>query len=173
MGILPLPLAGVGDQLLTVEYGQDGLFVAANVWPGVETPEEVIEFYERCYSGLTEALRFSANEQRDTARYCEQIGFPGEVSARWMCLAGHTGDDYMRLFVGIFYRDSSPTTQDLIQAYKWFSLAVISGNKTAQISRDQLSPQMDLAQLAEAERLVAEWDPNPAECEIEAANSTN
>ncbi len=170
---VPFPVFFGRDQMLTVEYGPDGSFLTAQVWPDAETPEEVIEFYERCYSGLTEALRFSANEQRDTARYCEQIGFPGEVSARWMCLAGHTGDDYMRLFVGIFYRDSSPTTQDLIQAYKWFSLAVISGNKTAQISRDSLSPQLTPGQIAEAERLVSEWKPNPAECETIGTQAEN
>ena len=122
---------------------------------------------------LTEALRLSADEQRDTARFCEQIGFSNEVSARWMCLAGHTGDGYTRLFLGIHYRDSSPTTQDLIQAYKWFSLAVIAGDKTAQISRDLLSPQLTPGQIAEAERLVAEWEPNPAECETIGAQVEN
>jgi hypothetical protein len=28
-------------------------------------------------------------------------------------------------------------------------------------------------QIAEAERLLAEWEPNPAECEIETAGTTD
>jgi hypothetical protein len=34
---------------------------------------------------------------------------------------------------------------------------------------EQLTP----AQIAEAERLVAEWEPNPAECELETAVTTD
>ncbi len=161
----PLPIFRETDQMLTVEYGPDGSFLSAQVWPDAETPEEVIAPYERCYSSLTEALRFSADEQSDTAEYCEQIGFPDEVSARWMCLAAHTGDKYKRNHMstrlGILYRDSSPTTQDLIQAYKWFSLVVnAEGNLSDKLSLDRLSSQMEPAQIAEAERLVAEWEPN-------------
>ncbi len=169
----PLPVLYGTDQMLTVEYGPDDSFLTARVWPDTETPEDVIAPYKRCYSNLTEALRFSADEQFDTAEYCEQIGFPDEVSARWMCLAGHTGDNQMRRRLGMLNRDSSPATQDLIQAYKWFSLAAIAGDKSAKWSRDQLSPRMDLAQLAEAERLVAEWEPNPAECETIGAQAEN
>ena len=70
------------------------------------------------------------------------------------------------------YRDSSATTRDLIQAYKWFSLAAIAGDKSAKWSRDHLSSQMDPIQVAEAERLVAEWEPNPAKCKIETVGTT-
>ncbi len=169
----PLPVFYGTDQMLTVEYGPDGSFLTARVWPDTETPEDIIATYKRCYSNLTDALQFSAVEQVQIARHCEQIGFPDEVSARWMCLAGHTGDNEMRRQLGMRYRDSSPATQDLIQAYKWFSLAAIAGDKSAKWSRDHLSPQMDPAQLAEAERLVAEWEPNPAECEVEGAQAEN
>ena len=171
---IPIPLYFSPDQMLTVEYGPDGSFLTARVWPDTETPEDVIAPYKRCYSNLTEALRFSADEQFDTAEYCEQIGFPDEVSARWMCLAGHTGDNKMRRRLGMLYRDSSPATQDLMQAYKWFSLAAIAGDNSAKWSRDQLSPQMDPAQIAETKRLVAEWEPaNPAECETIGAQAEN
>ncbi len=60
-----------------------------------------------------------------------------------------------------------------MQAYKWFSLAAIAGDNSAKWSRDQLSPQMDPAQIAEAERLVAEWEPNPAECETIRTRAEN
>jgi len=39
--------------------------------------------------------------------------------------------------------------------------------------RDQLASVMTTAQLAEAERLVAEWEPNPAECETIGAQAEN
>ena len=37
---------------------------------------------------------------------------------------------------------------------------------------EQLAEEMTPDQIAKAERLLAEWEPNPAECEIETAGTT-
>lgn len=42
-GTYPLPAYYEKDQMLTVEYGLDGSFLTARVWPGTETAKEVIE----------------------------------------------------------------------------------------------------------------------------------
>ena len=38
---------------------------------------------------------------------------------------------------------------------------------------EQLAEEMTPDQIAEAERLVAEWEPNPAECEVEGEQAEN
>ncbi len=38
---------------------------------------------------------------------------------------------------------------------------------------EQLAEEMTPDQIAEAERLLAEWELNPAECEIETAGTTD
>ncbi len=53
------------------------------------------------------------------------------------------------------------------------ALARVVGLIWPKWSRDQLTPQMAPAQIAETERLVAEWEPNPAERESIAAPAEN
>ncbi len=57
----------------------------------------------------------------------------------------------------------------MVQAYKWFKLAMINGGEGLSVS--YLSRKMAPDQMAEAERLVAEWEPNPAECEVDQAEA--
>ena len=62
--------------------------------------------------------------------------------------------------------------QGLVEAYKWYSLAAKEGRVTTS-SRNSVAQQLTPNQIAETERLVAKWKPNPAECEIEAASHAN
>jgi len=61
----------------------------------------------------------------------------------------------------------------VLEAYKWYTLAAKNGNERATELRQDISDQMTPDQIAEAERLVAEWKPNPAECEAIAAQADN
>ncbi len=71
----------------------------------------------------------------------------------------------------IYYnRGETPQGHVLVQAYKWFKLAKVNDGEG---SLTYLSTKMAPDQLAEAERLVAEWEPNPAECEIIGAQAEN
>ena len=161
------------DQLLIVHYDPGSSYLKSHISRTARPTRVVLAIYESCYKSFDQALQLSPDDQARMAAKCRRWGMPDEVSARWWCLAGHTGDNEIRRQLGMRYRDSSATTRDLIQAYKWFSLAAIAGDKSAKWSRDHLSPQMDPAQLAEAERLVAEWEPNPAECEVGGAQAEN
>jgi hypothetical protein len=50
--------------------------------------------------------------------------------------------------------------KDLVQAYKWYSLAAVdSRDPIPGRNRDLLAEQMTAEQLAEAQRLVAAWKP--------------
>ena len=48
----------------------------------------------------------------------------------------------------------------------WYTLSAEQGNTAAQTALRPISRVLSPAQIGEAERLVAEWEPNPAECEI-------
>ncbi len=54
---------------------------------------------------------------------------------------------------------------DLALAYMWFNLAVTNGHKYASGWRANLAKEMSPDQIAEAERMAAEWEPDLAECE--------
>ena len=101
---------------------------------------------------------------------------------KWLCRAAHSGHGEARYDVADYYRYGyGDFSVDQVQAYKWLSLAEESGIGTGFkatfagfLSPDQIiAGQMTPAQVAEAERLVAEWQPNPTECEIETAGTTN
>jgi TPR repeat protein len=74
--------------------------------------------------------------------------------------------------MGLIYRAGYlGLEQNLVLAYVWQTLSFEAGYATAEQYRNRLSQEMTPAQIAEAERLVAEWEPNPAECEINSVES--
>ena len=106
--VLPLPLALVKDQLLTVEYGPDGSFLTAQVWPDTETPEDIKRFFklaserrveeaerrvklESCNLPFSEAIQLDAPTQHYLGTYCPGGVDPdaGPLRWQWTCLAAH------------------------------------------------------------------------------------
>jgi hypothetical protein len=80
------------------------------------------------------------------------------------CHAAHRGDDQARFDFGNSYRwGRGPVESDHVRAYLWYTLAGNTGY--AALYKDQEAAAMTPEQLADAERLVAEWQPNPAECD--------
>ncbi len=110
---------------------------------------------------------------------------------QWLCLAAHNENPEAQYKVGGFYENGrDPVRQDMVLAHIWYSLARANGfeesgtnykktdtgwaccfpNKLRQeVVAEKLSP----AEIVEAERLVAEWQPNPAECEAATAQLGN
>jgi hypothetical protein len=109
----------------------------------------------------------------------------------WVCLAATQGHAKARHETGHYYETGeNPVSQDLVRSYVWYSLAETSGYQEAgtrykktdtgmkccfsDISRREIvAENLAADQITEAERLVAEWEPNPAECEVEATKSEN
>ena len=72
--------------------------------------------------------------------------------------------------------------RDLVRAYAWYELAELGGfeyegSRYMQTAagweccskeKEILADEMTHDQIAEAGRLVAEWEPNPAECDIQS-----
>lgn len=137
-----------------------------------------------------EALDLKTMAEQGNADAQYQLGVlsssPRE-SWKWFCLAANQRHPQAQLEIGNFYETGrDPVSVDLGLAYVWYKLAELNGfeenvgsryRKTttgykccfpSKSHRQILAEQLDLAQLSEADRLVAEWEPNPAECEIEA-----
>jgi hypothetical protein len=57
---------------------------------------------------------------------------------------------------------------DPIKAYQSIGLAAFFGNRGAPLTKTTWRAGMTPDDVEEAERLVAEWEPNPAECEMKA-----
>ncbi len=75
--------------------------------------------------------------------------------------------------IGRSYHQGDETTErDPILAYMWFALSEASSDRLLRSAyREALAKSMSPTQIAEAERLVAEWKPDPRACEVETASS--
>jgi TPR repeat protein len=119
-------------------------------------------------------LEKRAKELDAAATYFLAYSVPNwEVSFRLFCLSAHEGFGEAQHEVGRYYGwGIEPVQRDQVEGYKWLSLAEASGEKSA-MQIDALAKSMTPDQIAEAERLVAEWEPDPAECELEPMQSAN
>ena len=85
---------------------------------------------------------------------------------RERCLMAVQGDKASQYLVAANYRYGySRFPVDLVRSYLWYHYAARGEPKVLEERIAHLVGKMTPSQLAEAERLVAEWEPNPAECE--------
>jgi len=96
----------------------------------------------------------------------------------WLCKAADQGDAEARHTIGWhFWLNRPPVGPDLVKADMWLTLAIQAGGEgsipawDANYRRDLVRNQMTPAQLAEAERMVAEWQPGQCEAEIKGAGA--
>jgi TPR repeat protein len=89
----------------------------------------------------------------------------GAQAAMWFRKAADQGDVAAQLRLGSMYSTGYGVQRDYKQAYRWLSLAASSvteiGEKAAR-GRDIIAAMMAPAEIAEAQRLAAEWVPKPA-----------
>jgi hypothetical protein len=136
-----------------------------------------VKLEEECRLPFSEAIQLDAATLYDLGFSCPTMRSDPQTALlprQWMCLSAHQGDQNAQYVLGKYYRQGSNLVlQDPIEAYKWLSLAAKDGDATTKRLRDVFARQLTPEQIAEAERLVAEWEPNPAECEIETAATTH
>jgi len=136
--------------------------------------EPVSDEWVSCDAPLEESMKLTANAQYEKSLACRKYGYSQKVIWRWHCLAAHQGHYSSQSHLGHHYRiGSAPVHQDLVQAYKWLSLSANNGNAHTDPWRRNISKKMSRAEVLEAEHLVAEWQPNPAECDEIAAPAEN
>ena len=157
---------------LTVVYDKQDRVVEYATWRIAETPEEAIMFHEFCEVPFPEAVELDADSFLEYSNECERTS--SQTEWMWQCLRAHRGIAGAQFKVALYYRRGRPpVSQDLLEAYKWFSLAATNGFYTNWWTSNDIGPQLTPDQLSEAESLVAEWEPNPAECEAGVASYVN
>ena len=174
----------VGEQesYLTVVYDQQDRVVDYATWPNAETPEEAITSYERRVKSEAERHAKAEACAKDLAkgvRECDaeamyELAYKlNDLSKAWRfyCVSAHHGHDKARYALGNYYRwGRGLISPEPVRAYLWYTLAGET-EKSLQF-KEQVVSAMTPDQIAEAERLVVEWKPVPAECEIETAGTT-
>ena len=122
----------------------------------------------------------SADDQYRLGRYHYDLTFDGPTSEQahhaseawyWVCRAANNGHPAAQSLLGFLYSNDNPDRptpfipKDLRKAYLWYSHAASNGRSEANAGKARLAESMATAEITEAQRLVAEWKPNPAECE--------
>ena len=84
------------------------------------------------------------------------------IAASWYRRAADQGDTSAQLNLGFMYENGWGVTQNHVIAHMWFSLAAVRGDRDAARNQDIAAAKLTPAQIAEAQRLFREWDPNSA-----------
>lgn len=150
-----------------VAFDEDN--VVEHVWTSEEDRETVRHLENMVREKKTEQIEKGVRVRDPQAmyEYASALNDPYK-SWKWFCLAAHRRHPDAQNEVGGFYRwGRGPITKDIVHAYLWYTLAANQGHKAASRQQNFTIEKMTLAQLPEAARLVSEWEPNPAECEVE------
>ena len=122
---------------------------------------------------LTSAKQGSARDQYELGTRYYNSGKRAE-GWRWLCVAAHNGLPAAQSRLAFLYRyGHAPVTKSIDQAHIWYGLAASNGDPAAAELQESLARTMTPDQRAQAERLVREWKPDPASCEIETARTVN
>ena len=78
-------------------------------------------------------------------------------AARWYRLAAEQGLAVAQSYLGSMYANGEGVPEDLVYARMWFTLSAAQDNETAQGNKEIVEQRMTPEQIAEAQRLSAEW----------------
>ena len=89
-----------------------------------------------------------------------------ETAGGWYIKAANKGHAEAQYKAGLMYEHGVGTIpQSMGDAYLWFTLAASQGLVWGRSRRDEIARKMTAEQIAEAEKLVEAWEPDPASCE--------
>ncbi len=92
-----------------------------------------------------------------------------EETWSWHCRAAHKGHAKAQYSLATYYGwGHCPVQKNIIKSYVWRTLSLNGGDPRAAEARDETEQEMSADQIAEAESILANWKPNPAECERDA-----
>ena len=84
-----------------------------------------------------------------------------EAAVSWYRKAAEQGDANAQFNLGNMYATGRGGPQDSVQAHMWLNLAASKGDTDAVKVRDKVAEKMTPAQIAEAQKMAAEWKPKP------------
>lgn len=97
------------------------------------------------HAGIDEAmLAFQQEDYRTAVNEFKPLAEQGDIRSQF-----HLG-----LIYGL---GGGGVSEDLVQAYKWFSLAIEAGNDKAKPFRDSMTKIMSPSQIEQAKQLTKEW----------------
>lgn len=76
--------------------------------------------------------------------------------------AARRGDADAQYMLGRMHAAGNGTTQDFVQAHKWYNLAASRGHRHAADARDALAERMSSSQIARAQQEARSWQPEQA-----------
>jgi hypothetical protein len=93
--------------------------------------------------------------------YANGTGVPQNhaEAVRWFRLGADRGDAKAQYSLGVMYDNGDGVPENDVEAYKWWALAAAQGHSDAAKNRDSVRSEMTPAQVAEGQRLAAEWEP--------------
>jgi TPR repeat protein len=115
---------------------------------------------EKAQKGDTDA-QFELGKNYETGR----IGLPKDLgqAERWYRQAADGGDPFAAASLGILFNFGKGVTQDYVQAYMWYEIAIshlTGGDKDSVLElRDSLAKHLTRDQISEAEGLARKWKP--------------
>jgi uncharacterized protein len=95
-----------------------------------------------------------------------------EEAVKWMTMAADQGDDAALLKLYSLYHDGKAVPQDLTLAFAYFKLALMVSqrelNADAKAVLDEMIAKMSDADLQKAQKMVADWTPQPTALTVKA-----
>jgi uncharacterized protein len=143
-------------------------------------------YYDGQFAGVvetdaTEALKYKlvaaeagySLAQHDVALLYYRQGKMDEA-VKWMTVAGNQGYDGALLKLSTLYSDGKIAPQDRSLAFAYFKLALIMSQREldpqAKAILDEMSIPMSDAEIEKAQKMVAEWSPQPTALTVKAGN---
>ncbi len=108
--------------------------------------------------GPAEADFTTAMAAYERADYATAVGEFGSLAAQ--------GDAESQYMLGYLYAIGRGTIQDHVEAHKWLNLAAAGGQAEAAATRDRLARSMTPRQVARAQRLARNWQPQAAQAPV-------
>lgn len=108
------------------------------------------------------ASRGDADSQNDVGHIYETgrgVAQNYAEAAKWYRLAADQGNAQAQNNLGNLYAKGRGVPRDDVQAYMWFALSAAQDNAAAAENRKAAAASMTPAQIAEAEKLVRDWQP--------------
>lgn len=117
--------------------------------------KEAASWYRKAAAQGNAAAQFSLGVM------CERgIGIPqnDKEAASWYHKAAELGYAEAQYTLGVMYeKGQSAVRIDLVQAHKWFSLAVANGFEIAEESLEEIKSKMSREQIEKAQSMAKEW----------------
>jgi TPR repeat protein len=135
-----------------------------NGWGVPQDYSEAVKWYRKAAEQGDVIAQYNLGDM-----YCTGEGVPQNdaEAVKWYRKAAEQGDAAAQHKLGRMYVTgvlAPPTgsfslgvSQDIVQAYLWFSIAATQGSEGARWDRDIAARQMTPDQIAEAQRLAREW----------------